>query len=317
MTTLLLARMDEAVRNEEKGIFVRHGKKWKDLADSDYPCSVYHFEHMFCFPFVHEDSFWCKRNERKDYFSKVNSKQLSNESNINIPHDVSELLSKGPNFRVQPALDNRFIDRFESDLDTFFYRMRWAHTVKFTQDHSRPKIPFGRNTVTMPPNMPFEAETTLAACKREIVVATNEEIAKMKSNSEFRKKKAIINKTKKFLDRNALIAVTSDKTNRLVVTHKDKYNERVLLMLQDVETYEPITRSKQTQLEKQANSLVRSVTKDNFKKSEIEKLLSTGSQPASFKAFIKDHKPRTETGYPLRPIASVNGTATEKKLIGL
>jgi len=265
---------------------------------------------VFCFPFVHEDGFWCRRNDSKKNFSKVNSKQLSNETNITIPSDVSELLSKGPNFRVQPALDNRFIDRFENNLDTFFYRMRWAHKADFTDNQVM--IPFGRNTVTMPPKMPFDEETKLAAFKSEILEVTKLEIAQTTKNENFLKNKKVIHKTKKFLESNSLVAIPSDKTNRLVVTHEEDYNERVLLMLQDAETYEPITKSKQIQLEKQANSLIRNVTKDNYKKRDIEKLLSTGSQPASFKAFIKDHKPLTEKGYPLRPIASVTNTAAEK-----
>ena len=83
-------------------------------------------------------------------------------------------------------------------------------------------------------------------------------------------------------------------------------------MIEDKETYEPVSLSKQKCLEKQANNLMKSITKNIFSKREAEKLLSTGSQPAHFSAFIKDHKDRSEDGYPLRPIASVNGTATEK-----
>ena len=44
----------------------------------------------------------------------------------------------------------------------------------------------------------------------------------------------------------------------------------------------------------------------------MQKLLSAGSRPAKFQAFIKDHKNKTGVNFPLRPIASVNNTAVEK-----
>lgn len=110
------------------------------------------------------------------------------------------------------------------------------------------------------------------------------------------------------------MAAQSDKTNRIVVTQKDDFEDRVLKLLEDQETYEPVSLSKQHRLEKQANNLMKSITKNTFNKREAEKLLSTGSQPARFSAFIKNHKDRSVDGYPLRPIASVIGTATEKSI---
>ena len=135
--------------------------------------------------------------------------------------------------------------------------------------------------------MPFDEEARLAAFKSEIHKITEETIAKTKKNVNFRNVHKTIRKTKKFLEQNSLTVVSSDKTNRLVVTSKDDFNNRVLAMLEDRDTYEPLAKSRQSQLEKQANALIRSVTKDKFNKSQIEKLLSNGSKPASFYAFIR------------------------------
>ena len=170
---LFLKKMDDAVRSEEKLLFERHGKKWRDLTRCDHPSSPYHFKYMFCFPFGHEALYWYGRNDGVKNLSLKNY-QLSNESNISIPTDVSELLSKGPNFRVQPALDNRFKDRLELNLDVFSYRLRWSNKINHVED--KIKIPFSHNTVTIPPNMHLDEEIKLAAFKSEIVKATEEEM---------------------------------------------------------------------------------------------------------------------------------------------
>ena len=45
---------------------------------------------------------------------------------------------------------------------------------------------------------------------------------------------------------------------------------------------------------------------------DLDKLKSTGTKEAAFFSFIKDHKEKTVNGYPVRPIASVRNTPTEK-----
>ena len=126
--------------------------------------------------------------------------------------------------------------------------------------------------------MHLDEEIELAAFKSEIIKATEEEILKTKKNSVFRKNQTTIRHAKDFLDKNALSVIPSDKTNRLVVTKTENYNERVLSMLENDQIYEPLNKSKIKQLEKQANALIRNVTKDNsnFNKRKIEQLLSTG-----------------------------------------
>ena len=108
--------------------------------------------------------------------------------------------------------------------------------------------------------------------------------------------------------------IPSDKTNRLVVMkiHVDNFEDKIFKILDDPETYEPLKRSRQTAIEKQANKVIKGVLKDKaYSKSDLEKLLTTGSKPAAFQAFLKDHKENND-GFPLRPIASVRNTAIEK-----
>ena len=180
---------------------------------------------------------------------------------MNIPHDIADLLSKGPNFRVQLALNNRFRERLDLNLDTFSYRLRWSRKCKASDIT---KIPFGRNTVTLPPKMSFEEEAKLAAFKNEIRKVTDNEIAKTKNNLTFKNTNKTIRKTRNFLEQNTLAVVPSDKTNRLVVTSKDAFKNRVFSILEDKETYEPLKKSRQKQLEKQANTLIKNVSKDKF-----------------------------------------------------
>ena len=71
--------------------------------------------------------------------------------------------------------------------------------------------------------------------------------------------------------------------------------------MNDKETYKPLSRSKQNSIENQANKIMRGILKNkNFTRSDTEKLITTGSKPASFQAFIKDHKKDNDM-FPLRP----------------
>lgn len=164
----------------------------------------------------------------------------------------------------------------------------------------------------MPPELPPEKERELAALKREIESVTKMEISKMKKSPRYRNSRNIVRKTKQFLEKNDLVAVPSDKSNRMVITKKESFDSRITKILEDKDTYQLLDESRQTKIEKQANALIKAVTKNNFSKIESENLISAGSSPAQFKAFIKDHKDEKEEGFPLRPIASVQGTATEK-----
>ena len=64
-------------------------------------------------------------------------------------------------------------------------------------------------------------------------------------------------------------------------------------------------------IENQANTLIRKTCSKSFSKSEIEKLLVSGTKPAPLYIKIKDHKTK-DIHYPSRPIASSIGNPTNK-----
>ena len=129
----------------------------------------------------------------------------------------------------------------------------------------------------------------------------------------FRVIKNQISATRKFFKDNDLAAVPSDKTQKLVIVDLGNFKNRNLNILTDTDTYKPISKSRQHVLSIQANKIVKNLGKA-FSKNElhVSKLLATGSSPAKFYSLIKDHKVPDEDGFPLRPIASVNNTATQK-----
>ena len=85
-----------------------------------------------------------------------------------------------------------------------------------------------------------------------------------------------------------------------------------VLFLDTVFVFVILKNSKKVALEKQANKLIDNVYKYKLSKSNLQRLHSTGSQPANFYALIKDHKDKSNGFFPLRPIATVHSTPTNK-----
>jgi hypothetical protein len=108
-------------------------------------------------------------------------------------------------------------------------------------------------------------------------------------------------------------AIKSDKSNRLVITKKSEHVKNTESILLDDICYEKLTFSKCNSIEKQANILISNIGKKlQISTRDREKLLSIGSEPASFHCLVKDHKIKTNDSFPLRPIASVINTPVEK-----
>ena len=82
----------------------------------------------------------------------------------------------------------------------------------------------------------------------------------------------------------------TDKSNRLCVTKASEMIVRTEEILKDRSTYKPINKSKKNSLEKQANTMINNIFKDNLSKSNLQRLHVSGSQPSNFYALIKDHK---------------------------
>ena len=213
------------------------------------------------------------------------------------------------NLTAQRALV--LLDRLNLNLDILTYKARWQHHSIGKISANILDIPFPRNTVNLPPSMPKVFEDQLICLKNDIIRLTIEETKKLKKDKKFTSLQKQVRATKTFLKQNDFVAVPSDKSNRLVVTEKDSFDARNLALLNDTSTYKRLSKSKQTSIEAQANKLINSVCK-NLTRTEREKLLASGSAPAAFYAFVKDHKEKRDDNFPLRPIASVKNTAIEK-----
>lgn len=306
----LIVRM---MRKEEDILLQRHSKKWTSLTDHTYPIVPlsYVCEHKPVFPFPYNDNFWCVRVDRP-VTRTMRLTNFTNDSEHIIPAHINQVLSKGPKFRVPPKLNAKFTDRAKIDLETLTYNLRWKNVFESQDNDNSVIVPFHKNTVKLPPKMKNSDEEKLALFKSEALRVIEKEMTKTKNSNKYKNIQKDIDKTKKFMKDRDLAVVQSDKTNRIVVTNQQKYKESTEEMLQDQNTYKLLRKSKSKSLEKQANNIIRSVCRGTAFEPDIPKLLTNGSKPAHFSTLIKDHKEKTEKHFPLRPIASVHGTPTEK-----
>ena len=303
-----------AATTEADMTYRRHAKKWTKLCETPFPscCPPYLFVPDLSFPYDFVDGFWLK-GERPSLTADASCKtnhQFTNDSKLILPDYVVNLLEKGPKFRAPHVLNDNFSEGIKLQLETLSYKIRWSEKLKHKSVNEAHQIPFKRNTVNLPPPMKPDLEQQLAALKREVMKVTEEEIKKVKKNSKYKDFRNNVTKTKRFLKENNLVAVPSDKTNRIVLTEEKDFHNGLLCILNDPDTYKKV-KSKQTKIENQANKIIKSVCK-NLPKNQLQKLLSSGSRPANFQAFIKDHKSKSDENFPLRPIASVRNTAIEK-----
>ena len=320
VTRTILKMIESALLQESKLIFERHSEKWYRWTNKQFPLSehTYRVDFRPKFPFKFKDELWFNTASDWSTIPDPNnnshignfSKNITNDTELSIPADISTFLSKGPKFRLPNDLNDKFMDSIVTNLDHLQYKLRWSTAIKNT-NQNKLNIPFHKNTVKLPPTMNPQAEDSFKLFKRETLDILNKERTFMKNKYEYKKTCHLMRKTKKFLTDNKLVAVSSDKTNRIVVTDKAKLVSRVENILKDTETYKQIPKSKSLSIERQTNKLIKSRCKHN-PSLNTDKLLSSGGKPAKFYVTIKDHKDKSSEGYPLRPIASVVGTPIEK-----
>ena len=122
-----------------------------------------------------------------------------------------------------------------------------------------------------------------------------------------------IKEARQFLTMHELSLISSDKTNRIVVCPSASHSEEVIKTLQDENNYTNIGSSRCLSIENQANKIIKEASQlMTFAQHDIDKLFSQGSEPARLRCVIKDHKKLQNGSFPLRPIASVHNTPTDK-----
>ncbi len=331
----LFTILQSDIRGEETRKFDQHGSKWSKISSGHYPMcrSDYICDLRPSFPFKYEDVYLC-RNVDPHHSGKPGSprdalsdKDFSNTTDLLLPDELVSLLKKGPNFRRPPNLNTKFLDNVQLSLDRLTYNLRWRNkfdnenfenandTVQGRErgsSHRSFSIPFQRNSVKLPPCMNSEQEVNLLLFKDEVVKVVKQEVCKTKRMPVYRQMSHDFKTSTAFLKNNDLTVVATDKTNRLSVLRVPDLNEKIEAILNDDSTYKILESSKKVSLEKQGNKLIDSVYKNILNKYDLQRLHSSGTQPARFYALIKDHKDKKDGFYPLRPIASVHNTPTNK-----
>ena len=290
------------------------------MTESTYPqsCDVYHVSHKPRFHFNFIDVWWpvddCRRNASTH--SKSNN-YVVNNSEFDIPTNVEQLLAKGPKFRIPVKLDDKVVKETEKQLDALTYRLRYAdirshNDISLNDSSSKLKVPYSKNTVCLPQKMNAYKENCLFAFKREVNGVIEKEIKTQRTKNEYKKFQSDLKDTRSFLTSKELVAVRSDKTNRIVITNEENHIKKTSEMLNNPENYKVRDNSKCKQIETQANRLIKNIGRDKFDKDSTQRLITMGSSPAKFTTLIKDHKCLTADGYPLRPLASTVNTPTDK-----
>ena len=304
-----------------------HFAKWRKISNTEYPFNraVYKCSYAPIFPFEYVDEYLCRRHTAADVTgeprlsrSNCNKQDYSNETDVFLPRYLSDLIAKGPNFRIPPLLNEEFMNDVELALDKVTFNLRWSDQLERSdvglsdcKDNFR--IPFHKNRVKMPPIMSNDQELNLALFKKEVSDAIEKEVEFCKQSKSYRKISKQIKNSKHFLKENDLSVVATDKSNRLCVTSNKNMIDRTESILKDEMTYKLINKSKHKALEKQANQLVNNILKNKLSNSNVQRMLVSGTQPARFYTLIKDHKTKNENDeFPLRPIASVVNTPTNK-----
>lgn len=315
----ILELLEEAITQETSMIFDRHARKWTWWTGHSFPCvrSSYDSKHKCRFVFHHVDDFWFSGSSSSVHIlDHFDSNRLTNETKIVVPNDIKKFLSNGPKFRLPHHIDDDFLNDNEIAIESLSYKLRWSHHFNSRgknneNNENKLQIPFDKNTVNFPPNMSKDLEDNLKLFEIEAKRTLHAEATKMKRNKKYNSVSNISRKTKSFLKRNKLNVVPSDKSNRLVICDEDSLKNRTENLLQDTSTYKIRDISKNSAIENQANNLIRSKCSKLYG-IDHEKLLVSGTHPAKFLVNIKDHKEKVDGSYPLRPIASIHGTPTQK-----
>ncbi|XP_062706267.1 uncharacterized protein LOC134287713 [Aedes albopictus] len=215
----------------------------------------------------------------------INEKAIHNGTQVNIPPETQVLLSLGPKFALpQTKTDPIFFYHMLADVEEILK----SNPDTTVQDRTRCAI---TNSIL---NYLHHNDNR----NREL-----DPLVKFCSNAE--------RITRRFLSENPTIVVLkSDKGNKTVLMETQDYKTKMLELLQDRSTYEPISRDPTSRYQQQNNSLVNRLRNLGL----IDR--KTASRLTTYKAVCpriygqpKAHKP----GLPLRPVVP-NMTAPSYQL---
>ena len=308
---VFLKKLDGALELEMQQKMEIHRRKWMDLTGRTYPGLSCEISCAPVFPFPFTDDFLCSvavthLDRTSDVF--VFDDGVEGLSENQIPAAISNVLSKGPKYRIPNKVDKHFMKNAEKELDKMTYRIRWNNVFKDIEQKDEFKIPFTKNSVSLPPKLNEKEENNIKLFRAEVLNL----IGKQKNTKESKSISTSIKNTRSFLNENNLSVLPTDKTNKLAVMKRDQVVQQTENILNDTTTYRSVPVSRVRNIENQANRLVRAACKNSLTRSQLQKLLSCGTKAAGFRTTVKDHKEAVDGQYPLRPIASCLNNPTEK-----
>jgi hypothetical protein len=239
------------------------------------------------------------------------SKRLTIDSNISIDSATANLLSKGPKFALPPLVSKKLHLNIAANLEKVSQDLRWKVHHAYKTSTSQPHLshPFDKQPY-FAPKPSVDKDLPIQALKFNLKTILNSHFSKNPTSKYTKEEYNLVKKLSKAPD---LIVVKSDKTNRLVITKHNEHFSKTEALLHNTDHYIPLPKHNIPKLESKSNQIMSSITHKCASLMNIRRVLvSRFSSHAHFFSLIKDHKTPTESGFPLRPIASVHNTAVEK-----
>jgi hypothetical protein len=226
-------------------------------------------------------------------------------NNITSIEQVKIFLNKCSSNYSIPPINQKFEDEVELGCNRAIYGYRWSENIKSNIEDPETinNVPYETKNPRFPPLANRIVEGNLDNLKSKIINIVKDE--KKIDTTNWKN----INKICK---ENNLLIVPTDKTKKNVLIDIDTYNRLGENFLKSKD-YKKLNRSNCQRLSKRANKLLDNIQGSlKIKKHLFNRLKVNAQHGAKFFLSIKDHKNKdTDGNYPVRPIASVHGTAVD------
>lgn len=211
---------------------------------------------------------------------KYDESFVKNTTNLEIPHEMSVILSLGPKFALKP--DRLPIPEIITDLEYIVSRYSHPNLVNAVR---------GQLTYTL--------------------TKYSKKADKQNRIQLFLKRAAMI--TAKFLkDHPDIFISNSDKGNKTVICYRHEYESKMLELLRDTTQFQPIDKDPTSTCETKLNNHLKTIQdKHSINKKQRLRLQSTTAIPPRVFGQYKIHKERADgQGHPLRLITSTIKTVS-------
>jgi hypothetical protein len=176
----------------------------------------------------------------------------------------------------------------------------------------KPILPFEGKDSGFPDASPDDAlEERMSNLITECKTTMKQEAGKLRGDKSYKDNLKLVANVIHTCKSSNKVLVGTDKSKRLLLVDRDEYIKWGYKWLEDPLTYKRLEKTatmctlrKVTEFFKRANLHI-------FSKNDRLKMINTSPTGANFALLIKDHKAKVDGIYPVRPIASVHGTAID------